>query len=182
MPEFLDYLPEKDSALRGFLSSLSMGFGYDAYSTSSRFRNDDQILRNRASELLAHARGQLRERALQWKSLYLSCTPEHPVPSPERITQVKAMDQSIAQLEALDTKIRSAALPQDSAAWKMHRDSRAFLPQLLEADGLLLQSVSKLQSACSDPATPVSDFSAAVQEVESSWKHRQSVISGFFTI
>lgn len=181
MSEYLQNTGTQVGAVRAFLEHLSMGFGYNAYSTDASIRADDQILRNRACQLLNEGKQALQMRAQDWKRLHLTCTREHPVPSPQDIARGKEMDATIQSLSVLETQIHNAAIPQDSPTWNRHRDSRLFLPQLLDADGALLQTVANLRDLCTATDTTISTFADAIREVESAWKARQSVFSGFFS-
>ncbi len=182
MSEYLLQTGKQVGGFRTFLEQLSMGFGYNAYGKEASIRSDDQILRNRACQLLNEGKQALQQRAQEWKRQHLTCTREHPVPSPTDIAAGKEMDATIQKLAALETQIHNAGVPQDNPTWDRHRDSQLFLPQLLEADGELLQSVSRLRDLSSLSSTTVSAFVDSIHEVESAWKHRQSVFSGFFSI
>lgn len=167
------------------IDQLQHGLGYSAYQRRDQLRKDDQLLRNRACELLIEAKKTLQNKASSWRKVHLVCTREQPVPSPENLAIAKQMDDLIKSVSALETQIRNAAMPENSSDWQKHRQESTYLPQLQLCDTELLQVTLQIRDLAEvsnpDSGTEVS-FREALDAVSSSIRKRQGVFSGFLQL
>lgn len=171
--------------ISGILDQLQHGLGYSAYRRLDQMRKDDQLLRNRACELLSEAKQTLQGRATAWRKQHLVCTRECPVPKPEAIAASREMDEIIQSISSLETQVRNAALPESSADEQKHRQESTYLPLLQLCDTELLQVALQVRDlAETQPIKPDQEirFRESLQAVQSSLRKRQQAFSGFLSI
>lgn len=171
--------------ISGMLDQLQYGLGYAAYRRLNQMRKDDQLLRNRACELLLEAHKTLQERAATWKARHLVCTRECPVPKPEDLATSREMDKVIQSISSLETQVRNAAIPENSIDQLKHRQENTYLPLLQLCDTELLQAALQIRDLVeASPTGPESEaqFQDGFQAVQSSLRKRQQAFSGFLSI
>lgn len=185
-----EYLSPVDESLNkglvsGLIDQLQYGLGYSSYRKKEQMRNDDQLVRNRACELIIESKNALRARATAWRQVNLACTRENPFPSPDKLVIARAMDDVIQQVSALETSVRNAALPAIANKGRSMLSEENCLPQLQMLDTELLHRVIallELAKGAGEALAQESQFQTALEAVRSSILKRREVFSGFFQL
>ncbi|HEX4214207.1 MAG TPA: hypothetical protein VIA06_12890 [Candidatus Dormibacteraeota bacterium] len=128
------------------LQLLLGAYGYNYYSSTNQARSDDLLVRERAGAALSVAadrmgvlRGRYQERFVP------PLTAENPLPPPEPMAQLRAMQHLQQALSALGSTIRSLTAPGQDRIWARIRDETATLERLLEFDLGLVGSGEQLR-------------------------------------
>lgn len=124
------------------LSNLFYGWGYNFYRDENKVRADDLIIRNKASERLGTAKDHLSalERAYRRKALPPP-TREKPTPDPEAIALAKEL---VFAQQALEVRVRTAAVPERDLITQRHRNELATLTVLAAADEAVVRTAWEL--------------------------------------
>lgn len=150
------------------LSNLFHGCGYSFYRSESRLRLDDLLIRVKLGQLLRESRAHLRS---------LAC------PDPHGGATARALERAQCDLQAMETAIRAATVPEMHRLHRRNRQERGPLERLVTLDGEVLLALLTLRDAIARlhndavAATSVghllraSDFSAL-------WSRREALLMG----
>lgn len=140
-------LPSNDPVVRQ-LQLLLTGYGYNFYGQANRAREDDRLVRERASyhlaqavDLLATLRGAYQRRFIP------QLTRANPDPPQEALAQVREIEELQQRLANVETAIRGMAVPGQDRVWWRFRQEQALLIQLLQFDLSLVRTSEQLYDA-----------------------------------
>lgn len=172
---------DQAGALKQVASNLFYGWGYNFYRDENKLRADDLMVRGKVSDLLGDARAHIAELEAVYRREHLPPpTREHPVPDAAALATVRQAGEVVRTLEALETRIRNAAVPEMDRINQRHRIERDTLQQLVAADGELVEAVTGLRDATLAIANLVGLHDAALapaeQRVAAAWSARQAVV------
>ncbi len=164
------------------LSNLFYGWGYNFYRRENQLRADDLLIRGKLSELLGECRAHLGSLESSFRHEHLPPpTREHPFPDPAAVAAVQALQRRQRDIEALETAIRNAPVPEMDRIYQRHRNERDTLEKLVAADGDLVSAVVALR----DSVIRVDGAAAAAQEtqpvrtsdIQMLWNRREQILS-----
>lgn len=150
------------------LSNLFYGWGYNFYRKENQLRADDLLIRAKVSEMLAAMRAHLAALERDWRREHLPApTREHPFPDAAAVSTAQALQRAQQGVEALETKIRTAPVPEMDRVTQRHVNERDALERLAAVDGeLVMAAKSALDAAAGllDPATAANGLSAILAQ------------------
>ncbi len=165
------------------LSNLFYGWGYNFYRRENQLRADDLLIRDKLSALLGECRAHARDLQAAFRREHLPApTREHPYPDAAAVSAAQALQRAEQQIEALETAIRNAAVPEMDRIHQRHRDERGTLDALVAVDGELVLAVVGLR----DAVTALTDGAAAATEIPrllhsrdicALWERREQILS-----
>lgn len=170
-------------AARQVLSNLFYGWGYNFYRIENQLRADDLVIRSKLSELLGQSRAHLAALEGSYRREHLAPpTREHPFPDIAAVANAQAMQRVQRDIEAIETCIRTAAVPEMDRIHQRHRNEREALEKLVAIDGDLVLTVKELHDAITtlgDGGTAAGEASALLKAsgVDSIWRDREKVLS-----
>ena len=122
-----------------FLSNLFYGWGYNFYRKENQLRADDLLVRAKVSEMLAAVRAHLAGLERDWRLAHLPApTREHPFADASAVSSAQGMDRGQQRIEALELRVRTAAVPEMDRINQRHRNEGQTLAQLVDVDGDLV--------------------------------------------
>ncbi|MBD8881359.1 hypothetical protein IHE49_12780 [Rhodanobacter sp. 7MK24] len=146
------------------LSNLFYGWGYNFYRKENQLRADDLLIRAKVSEMLGQMRAHLAGLERDWRREHLPApTREHPFPDAAAIATAQALQRAQQGLESLETKVRTAPVPEMDRVTQRHVNERDALERLAAVDGDLVMAVKSVFDAAAgllDPATAAGALSA----------------------
>jgi hypothetical protein len=146
--------PTTDPVLKMLQLAMS-GFGYNFYDARNMARSNDQLVRERASALLADAVAAVAstERIYRERNVP-AATREEPFPPADVMRRVRDFDGLRKRAEALIAALASAETPATDAIWFRFRDERTLLLKLVATDVELATGAQRALDACVaiDPA------------------------------
>ena len=166
------------------LSNLFYGWGYNFYRRENQLRADDLMIRGKLSELLGESRAHLGSLEAEFRREHLPApTREHPFPDPAAMSTAQALQRQQREIEALETLIRTAAVPEMDRVHQRHRAERDTLEKLVALDSDLVSAVVALR----DFLLRLDAAAAGVQamqpvnasDIQLLWKRREQILSAF---
>ena len=164
------------------LSNLFYGWGYNFYRRENQLRADDLLIRGKLSELLGECRTHLGSLESAFRHEHLPPpTRERPFPDPAAVAAVQALQRRQRDIEALETAVRTAPVPEMDRIYQRHRTERDTLEKLVAADGDLVSAVVTLR----DAVIRLDGAAAAAQEtqpvrtsdIQMLWNRREQILS-----
>ncbi len=135
-----------DTALLQAGELLLNGWGFNWYRAENLMRADDVLLRNQADSLLGDAMAAFSRAESVFRHKHAGApSRDHPLPEPERMAQLRAFQAVLAELEALRTMLRGAAIPPDDKITGRHRNEADLLARLGRCDAQLVASAQALR-------------------------------------
>ena len=174
---------ESAGAAKQLLSNLFYGWGYNFYRNENQLRADDLLIRAKVSEMLAAMRAHLAGLERDWRREHLPApTREHPFPDAAAVATAQGLQRVQQGIEALETKVRTAPVPEMDRVTQRHVNERDALERLAAVDGdLVMAAKSALDAATGllDPATAAHDLSAILAQsgMETLLARRAEVLS-----
>lgn len=165
------------------LSNLFYGWGYNFYRKENQLRADDLLIRAKVSEMLAAIRAHLAGLERDWRREHLPApTREHPFPDAAAVATAQALQRAQQSVESLETKVRTAPVPEMDRVTQRHVNEHDALERLASVDGdLVMATKSALDASAGllDPATAASDLSAILVQsgMETLLAQRAEVLS-----
>ncbi len=174
-----------DSAgpVKQVLSNLFYGWGYNFYRKENQLRADDLLIRGKVSELLGECRAHARQLEAQFRREHLPApSREHPFPDAPAVGAAQALQRAAQQIEALETAVRNAAVPEMDRIHQRHRNERATLDALVVADSELVVAVIGLRDAVlalHEGAAAATEIPRALQagNIGALWERREQILS-----
>lgn len=168
--------------LKQVASNLFYGWGYNFYRDENKLRADDLLVRGKVSDFIGEARAHLAQLEASFRREHLPApTREHPFPDAAALSAVRDFGETVRSLEALETRIRNAAVPEMDRVMQRHRDERDTLEKLVAADGELVDAAVRLRAgvlAMGGLAGVRKDqMGELVRPVDAAWERRSAVIS-----
>jgi hypothetical protein len=164
------------------LSNLFYGWGYNFYRRENQLRADDLLIRGKLSELLGECRAHLGSVEAAFRHEHLPPpTREHPFPDPAAVAAVQALQHRQRDIEALETAIRNAPVPEMDRIYQRHRTERDTLEKLVAVDGDLVSAVVALRDAVirlDGAAAAAQDTGpAGTSDIQMLWNRREQILS-----
>ncbi len=169
--------------IKATLSNLFYGWGYNFYRKENQLRADDLLVRGKISELLGQIRARISHLTSAFRADHLPPpSREHPFPDSAAIHTVQAIESFIKDMEQLEVKIRTAAVPEMDRINQRHRNEQATLEALTAIDLELVGEVLTLQQAISNLSDAQAVASNGLQifkssQIEALWKRREEILS-----
>ena len=169
---------------RWLLSNLFYGCGYNFYRCEGELRADDLLIRGKLGQLLRECREHLRSLEASFRREHRA-TParDYALLHPAVIATAQALLGAQRDLQAMETAVHTAALPELARLHQRHREERGTLEKLVMLDGEVLlalvtlrDAVARLDNGAAAAARVgsllgASDFSAL-------WGRREALLSG----
>lgn len=150
------------------LSNLFYGWGYNFYRKENQLRADDLLIRAKVSEMLAAIRAHLAGLERDWRRERLPApTREHPFPDAAAVATAQALQHAQQGVETLETKVRTAPVPEMDRVTQRHVNESDALERLAAVDGELVMAAKSALDAMAglrDPATAVNEASAILSQ------------------
>jgi hypothetical protein len=104
------------------------------------------------------------------------------VPNAARLAELRAFQAFLAELGALRTSLRGAAMPTDDKLWRRNRDERALLARLGRCDSLLAGAGDALRLAAADDGAAsltgqASSLQAHIERLRALLDERREILS-----
>lgn len=155
-------------ATKQVLANLFYGWGYNFYRKENQLRADDLLIRAKVSELLSAIRAHLAELERGWRREHLPPpSREHPFPDAAAVATAQALQRVQQSIEALETLVRTAPVPEMDRVNQRHRIERDTLEQLAAADGELASATVSAKDAATalhDAPTAATDTTVILQQ------------------
>ncbi len=173
---------EAAGAGKRLLSNLFYGWGYNFYRRENQLRADDLLIRGKLSELLAQCRAHLASLEAAFRREHLPApTREHPFPDPTAVARAQALQRQQRDIEALETAIRTAPVPEMDRIHQRHRAERDTLEKLVAVDGDLVSAIVALRDEVLrlDDATVIAQSARPLpmDDIQALWKRREQILS-----
>lgn len=150
------------------LANLFYGWGYNFYRKENQLRADDLLIRGKLGEMLAAMRAHLAELERNWRRDRLPApSREHPFPDAAAVATAQALQRTQQAVEALETRLRTAPVPEMDRVMQRHLNERDTLERLAAVDGeLALAAKAALDavSALRDPAAAAGETAAILAQ------------------
>ena len=169
--------------LKQVLSNLFYGWGYNFYRRENQLRADDLLIRAKLSELLGECRAHAARLDAAFRREHLPApTREHPYPDAAAVGAAQALQRATQQIEALETAIRNAPVPEMDRINQRHRAERDTLEQLVAIDADLVSAVVALRdtvlglgAGAANAPLPQPPFNT--NDIHRLWSRREQVLS-----
>lgn len=159
---------ESAGPVKQVLSNLFYGWGYNFYRKENQLRADDLLIRAKVSEMLGVMRAHLAALERDWRREHLPApTREHPFPDAAAVATAQGLQRVQQGIESLETKVRTAPVPEMDRVTQRHVNERDALERLAAVDGeLVLAAKSALDVVAGllDPATAASELAAVLAQ------------------
>jgi hypothetical protein len=176
--------PVTDPAVQLLQVAMS-GFGYNFYDARNVARANDQLVRGRASDVLGMAAAALGKLEKSYKArAFPEATREQPLPPPEVMRTIRAIDGLRRRIEALASAIVAAETPATDTIWFRFRDERTLLASLVAFDVELSAGSDRLsQTAAQLAPANLSDealapLDAQTDALERAFAQRRNLLRG----
>ena len=127
------------------LQLLLTGYGYNFYNTTNEARSDDILVRERASYFLGQAVTLLSTLRGDYQRRFIPpLTRENPFPSPEKMAQLREIEEVQQEVSRLEAHIRGMSVPTQDRTWWRFRQEQPLLTQLLSFDLQLVRGSEQL--------------------------------------
>ena len=174
---------DEAGAGKRLLSNLFYGWGYNFYRRENQLRADDLLIRGKLSELLGQCRTHLDSLEGAFRREHLPApTREHPFPDPVAVATAAALQRQQREIEALETAIRNAPVPEMDRINQRHRAERDTLEQLVAIDADLVSAVVALRdtvlglgAGAANAPLPQPPFNT--NDIHRLWNRREQVLS-----
>ncbi len=117
------------------------------YGERVRLRQDDLLIRSRASAALARAATVLRDLAARYRAERIPpATREQPFPPAEAMRGLQAIEQLERSVQEVEVQVRSAPLPPEDAVWERLRSARLQLDTVVLMDIALIEQSEAVEA------------------------------------
>ncbi len=121
------------------------------YGERTRLRQDDLLVRSRASASLGRAAAALRDLAARYSAERVPpSTREQPFPPAEAMGAMRRIERGQRAVQEVEVAVRSAGFPPEDAVWERLRSARLQLDTLLLLDLALIEQAEAVESLCTD--------------------------------
>lgn len=166
------------------LSNLFYGWGYNFYRKENQLRADDLLIRSKTSGFLGDAREHLAKLESAWRRDHLPPpTRENPLPDAHALEVARKLQHVQQDIEALESSIRNASVPEMDRIMQRHRNERDTLEQLAGLDMKLVSTVKHASESIQgmDEAEIAADAAGSALRgagIGELLKQRQAILSG----
>ena len=174
---------ESADPIKATLSNLFYGWGYNFYRKENQLRSDDLLIRGKVSDLLGEARSHLLTLETAFRKDRLPPpSREHPFPDPAALHTVQSLQSLVKDIEQVEVRIRTAAVPEMDRVNQRHRIERGTLENLAAIDLELVNAVLTFQQSVlslTDGPAAVSAGPQLLQRlpIDAIWQRRQTIVS-----
>ena len=110
------------------------------YSERTRLRQDDLLIRSRASQALARAATALRDLASRYAAERIpAASRENPFPPKAQLAALRGLEKHLRAVQALEAEVRSAPFPTEAEVWERPRSASLQIDALLLLDAALIE-------------------------------------------
>ena len=175
--------PASHGPLRRTATLLFEGWGYNQYRRENQLRADDLLIRSKSSELLGQSRARAQALEAAFRREHLPApTRAQPFPDAAAVGAAQALQRAAQQIEALETTIRNAAVPEMDRIHQRHRNERATLERLVEADSAFVAAIVGLRDAVlalPDGAAATAELPRLLQveQIRALWAQREQILA-----
>lgn len=174
-----------DSAgpVRQVVSNLFYGWGYNFYRKENQLRADDLLIRSKVSEMLASARGHLAVLERTYRRDHMPPrTRQNPFPDAACMAIAQGLQRVQYAIEALEVRVRTAAVPAMDRVTQRHINERENLERLAALDEDMVRSAQGFVDgviALEDPAAAGRTAAALLEHLplDALLKRRVEVVS-----
>jgi hypothetical protein len=168
---------------RWLLSNLFYGCGYNFYRCGGELRADDLVIRGKLGQLLRECRQHLRSLEAAFRREHRPPGRQYTFLHPATVATAQALLRAQHDLEAMETAVHAAMMPEVARIHQRHGEARRSLEKLVMLDGevvlalvTLRDAVAKLESGAAaaarmDALLGASGFSAL-------WSRREALLAG----
>ncbi|MGC8486251.1 MAG: hypothetical protein ACP5O6_11575 [Candidatus Baltobacteraceae bacterium] len=162
------------------------GFGFNFYDARNQARANDQLVRERVSNLLADAAACVRKLEARHRERFIpAATREQPFPPPDALRRSKTLRDLTARLDAAGSEIVTLEVPGADPIWSRLRDELPTLHRLVAFDVGLATAATALYERAStlSPEAVESDegfeaFEADFAVLRKALVERRALLSG----
>jgi hypothetical protein len=160
-------VPATDPVIQTIQVAMS-GFGYNFHDARNVARSNDQIVRERASDVLGELSIALGKLERSYRDLrFPGATREVPMPPPDVLHRIREIDSARKRAEALATALHTAETPATDMIWIRFRNEMTTLQRLVALDvGLALGTVRARDTVLSLVASALDDSSLSALDGE----------------
>ncbi len=128
--------------------TLFYGWGYNFYRLENQLRADDQLIRGKASELLAQANASLTRAEHDYRRDHLPApTREKPYPDADAVAGAQAIERLVRQVDGLKGRITAMPVPENDRMTQRYREEAPTLHALGAHDEQLIGQAETLRLA-----------------------------------
>lgn len=165
------------------LSNLFYGCGYNFYSRAGELCADDMVIRGKLSQLLRECHAHLSSLDAAFRRQHRVLGRDYAFLSPEAVNTSQTLLGAQRDLQAMETAIRTATLPERDRLHQRHREGRSMLERLVALDGDVLLALVTLRDAVArlkdGPAAAASmDRLLRASGFGALWARREALLSG----
>jgi hypothetical protein len=176
--------PAVDPVIQAIQVAMS-GFGYNFYDARNVARANDQLVRERASDVLGEAANALGKLERGYKQhAFPESTREQPFPPADVMRRLREIDAARKRCEALVATLHTAETPATDAIWFRFRDEATLLQRLVAFDVALATGSTRardaalaLDAAAFDDAS-LAPIDAVLAELERGFAARKALLKG----
>ncbi|HEY2035669.1 MAG TPA: hypothetical protein VGG96_01550 [Steroidobacteraceae bacterium] len=168
---------------RQLLSNLFYGCGYNFYHLAGELCADDMVIRGKLSQLLRECRVHLSSLEVAFRRQHRVADRDYAFLSPQAVTTSQSLLGAQRDLQAMETAIRTATVPERNRFHQRHREDRCTLKSLVALDGDVLLALVTLRDAVArfkdGPAAAASmDRLLRASDFAALWARREALLSG----
>ena len=161
------------------------GFGYDFYNARNVARSNDQLVRERTSDVLGEASAALGKLERSYREhTFAGATREHPMPPPDVLQRIRELDALRKRCEAIGTALHTAETPGTDAIWFRFRDEETLLHRLVAFDVELAATSTRVRDVALDikakeiDETALAAIDADLTALERAFARRSALLKG----
>ena len=166
------------------LSNLFYGWGYSFYRCERQLRADDLLIRRKLYQLLGECRAHLRslEATVRHRHRELPVG-DHASADKDAPAAAQSLLRAQRDLQAMETAIRTATVPETSRIHQQPRGQRAAVEQLVALDGAVLLALVTLRDAIArlqdrSAAAATTDDLLRAADFDTLWSRREALLWG----
>jgi hypothetical protein len=177
-------VPATDPAIQLLQVAMS-GFGYNFYDARNVARSNDQLVRERASDVLGEAAAALGKLERSYRDRrFPGATRAQPMPPPDVMHRLREIDTLRKRAEALATAMHTAETPATDMIWMRVRTELPTLQRLVSFDVELATGTVRARDAAlaldavTLDETSLAPIEAELIELEKAFGRRSALLKG----
>jgi hypothetical protein len=133
--------------LRQIATNLFYGWGYNFYRAENQLRADDQLVRNKASELLGIAKSSVGAAETEYRREFLPPpSRQKPFPDAAAVAVAQRLERLAKWIGALEALIQQQPVPENDRMTQRYRREAPTLQALIQCDEQLVGQCELLRS------------------------------------
>lgn len=134
--------------LRQLATNLFYGWGYNFYRVENQLRADDQLVRAKATSLLAAAMSAVGATESDYRREFLPApTRAHPFPDASAVASAQKLERLARAIGALEATIQHQPVPENDRMTQRYREEAPTLQALIAQDERLVGQCELLRSS-----------------------------------